>query len=284
VNSDDAPDIYLTTNPGPNDPTLRAFEQATGTLTVINPISGATDTIAQDMANTVEFNMLHMQTFDPLRTPSFTMFANPDYFITGSTACGTSTTPQTSCVTQQAGFAWNHGDVQPQITTTWLGIVGPGIDDEGVDSRTFSDHTDVRPTMLTLLGLKDDYTHDGRALVEKFDGFAGPSAVKRSDNFVALARALKQITAPVGPLALASLHASTVAMESGNAQDDSTYTSIENQLVSFTAQRDALVAQITPLLEAAEMDGTPIPEEVANSLIHQAAALLANVQAFANGL
>jgi len=284
VNSDDAPDIYLTTNPGPNDPTLRAFEQASGTLTVINPISGATDTIAQDMANTVEFNMLHMQTFDPLRTPSFTMFANPDYFITGSTACGTSTTPQTSCVTQQAGFAWNHGDVQPQITTTWLGIVGPGIDDEGVDSRTFSDHTDVRPTMLTLLGLKDDYTHDGRALVEKFDGFAGPSAVKRSDNFVALARALKQITAPVGPLALASLHASTVAMESGNAQDDSTYTSIENQLVSFTAQRDALVAQITPLLEAAEMDGTPIPEEVANSLIHQAAALLANVQAFANGL
>jgi hypothetical protein len=212
------------------------------------------------------------------------MFANPDYFITGSTACGTSTTPQTSCVTQQAGFAWNHGDVQPQITTTWLGIVGPGIDDEGVDSRTFSDHTDVRPTMLTLLGLKDDYTHDGRALVEKFDGFAGPFAVKRSDNFVALARALKQITAPVGPLALASLHASTVAMESGNAQDDSTYTSIENQLVSFTAQRDALVAQITPLLEAAEMDGTPIPEEVANSLIHQAAALLANVQAFANGL
>ena len=284
VNSDDAPDIYLTTNPGPNDPTLRAFEQASGTLTVINPISGATDTIAQDMANTVEFNMLHMQTFDPLRTPSFTMFANPDYFITGSTACGTSTTPQTSCVTQQAGFAWNHGDVQPQITTTWLGIVGPGIDDEGVDSRTFSDHTDVRPTMLTLLGLKDDYTHDGRALVEKFDGFAGPFAVKRSDNFVALARALKQITAPVGPLALASLHASTVAMESGNAQDDSTYTSIENQLVSFTAQRDALVAQITPLLEAAEMDGTPIPEEVANSLIHQAAALLANVQAFANGL
>jgi len=284
VNSDDAPDIYLTINPGPNDPSLRTFEQASGTLTVINPISGATDTIAQDMANTVEFNMLHMQTFDPLRTPSFTMFANPDYFITGSANCGTSTTPQTSCVTQQPGFAWNHGDVQPQITTTWLGIVGPGIDDEGVDSRTFSDHTDVRPTMLTLLGLKDDYSHDGRALVEKFDGWAQPSAVRKSDNFVALARALKQITAPVGPLGLASLHASTVAMESGNSMDDSTYTSIENQLVSFTAQRDALVAQITPLLEAAEMDGTPIPDMLANSLIRQANTLLSNVQAFANGL
>jgi hypothetical protein len=284
VNSDSAPHIYLTSNPGPNDPTLRAFEQASGTLTAINPISGATDTIAQSMANSVEFNMLHMQTSDPLRTPSFTIFANPDYFVTGSTACGTSTTPQTSCVTQQPGFAWNHGDVPPQITTTWLGMVGPGIDDEGLDKKTFSDHTDVRPTMLTLLGLKDDYSHDGRALVEKFDGWAQPSAVRNSDNFVALARALKQITAPVGPLGLASLHASTVALESGNAQDDSTYTSIENQLASFTAQRDALVAQILPLLEAAEMNGTSIPDSVAHSLIYQAANLLSSVQAYANGL
>ncbi len=284
VNSDSAPDIYLTSNPGPNDPTLRAFEQASGTLTAINPISGATDTIAQSMANSVEFNMLHMQTSDPLRTPSFTIFANPDYFVTGSTACGTSTTPQTSCVTQQPGFAWNHGDVSPQITTTWLGMVGPGIDDEGLDKKTFSDHTDVRPTMLTLLGLKDDYSHDGRALVEKFDGWAQPSGVRNSDNFVALARALKQITAPVGPLGLASLHASTVALESGNALDDSTYTSIENQLASFTAQRDALVAQILPLLEAAEMDDKPIPDNVAHSLVHQAANLLSSVQAYADGL
>jgi hypothetical protein len=284
VNSDSAPDIYLTSDPGPNDPTLRAFERASGTLTVINPISGATDTIAQSMANSVEFNMLHMQTFDPLRTPSFTIFANPDYFVTGSTTCGTSTTPQTSCVTQQPGFAWNHGDVPPQITTTWLGMVGPGIDDEGLDKTTFSDHTDVRPTMLTLVGLKDDYSHDGRALVEKFDGWAQTPAVRESDNFVALARALKQITAPVGPLGLASLHASTVALESGNAQDDSTYTSIENQLASFTAQRDALVAQILPLLEAAELNDAPIPDDVARSLIHQAANLLSSVQAYANGL
>jgi len=40
-------------------------------------------------------------------------------------------------------------------------------------------------------------------------------------------------------------------LASGNAQDDSTYTSIESQLASFTTQRDALVAQILPLLEAA---------------------------------
>jgi arylsulfatase A-like enzyme len=278
VNSDSAPDVYLTGNPGPNDPVLRTFEQASGTLTATNPISGATDTIAQQMANSVEFKMLHMLTSDPLRTPSFTIFANPDYFVSAaSPACTTAA----ACVTQQPGFAWNHGDVPPEITNTWLSIVGPGIDDEGVDKTTFSDHTDVRPTMLTLLGLKDDYSHDGRALVEKLEGWAQPSAVKRSDNFVALARALKQITAPVGPLGLATLHASTVALKS---TDDTTYTNIENQLTAFTAQRDALVAQILPLLEAAELDGTPIPEHVARNLIRQATNLLASVQAYANGL
>lgn len=281
VNSDAAPDIYLTNSPGPDDPALRAVERASGTLTATNPISGATDTIAQDMANSVEFKMLHMQTFDPLRTPSFTIFADPDYFVsTSSPACTTAA----ACVLQEPGFAWDHGDVQPEITNTWLSMVGPGIDDEGVDRKTFSDHTDVRPTLLTLVGLKDDYSHDGRALVEKFEGWAEPTAVKRSDNFVGLARALKQITAPVGPLGLASLHASTVAMESGSAGDDSKYTSIENQLASFTTQRDALVAQILPLLEAAELDGTPIPDNVARGLIRQAESLLSSVQAYANGL
>ena len=108
--------------------------------------------------------------------------------------------------------------------------------------------------------------------------------LKKGGNFVPLAQALKQITAPVGPLGLASLHASTVALEKGNAQDDSTYTGIENQLASFTAERDALVAQILPLLAAAEDDGTPIPDSAADSLIQQAANLLSRVQAYASGL
>jgi hypothetical protein len=228
--------------------------------------------------------MLHMLTFDPLRDPSFTIFGNPDYYVTGSAACGTSATPQTSCVTQTPGFAWNHGDVQPQITTTWLGVAGAGVDQAGLDNTTWSDHTDVRPMLLTLVGLKDDYQHEGRALVEKMSGWAQPSAVKQSANFVALAQILKQISAPVGPLGLASLHASTVALESGNAADDSTYASIENQLASYTAQRDALVAQIVPLLEAAQFNGKPIPDATAANLIQQGQNLLSSVQSYADGL
>jgi len=138
--------------------------------------------------------------------------------------------------------------------------------------------------LLTLLRLKDDYAHEGRALVEKISASAQPSAVQKSANFVALAQALKQINAAVGPLGLATLHASTVAMESGDSQDDTNYTSIENQLASYASQRDALVAQIEPLLEAAEFDGIPIPDSTAQSLIQQAQDLLSSVQAYAGGL
>ena len=283
VNSDDAPDIYLTGNPVPADPTLRAFERASGTLTAVNPISGATDIIAQDMANPAEFNILHMLTFDPLRTPSFTIFANPDYFVTGSTACGTSATPATACVAQVPGFAWNHGDEQKQITTTWLGLVGPGVEQKGVDSVTWSDHTDDRPTMLTLLGLTDDYQHEGRALVEDFKGWAQPHAVRESETFIRLARALKKIDAPLGPLGVASVHASTVALESNDA-GDARFTSIENQLASFAAQRDALVAKIISLLEEAQFDNKRIPEEKAERLIEEAHDLLSSVQSYSGSL
>src|SRR5262245_58281623 len=39
---------------------------------------------------------------------------------------------------------------------------------------TWTDHTNVRPTMLSLLGLHDDYVDDGRVLVEGLDPKATP--------------------------------------------------------------------------------------------------------------
>src|SRR5258708_36089579 len=116
-------------------------------------------------------------------------------------------------------------------------MAGPGVDQAGLDSTTWSDHTDIRPTTLALLGLKDDYQHEGRVLAEKLTGWAQPSAVKKSGNFVALAQALKQINAPVGPLGLASLHASTAALK-GNEPSDTKYTNIENQLDCYRQQPD----------------------------------------------
>jgi hypothetical protein len=276
VHSDSAPAVYITGNPLRTDPVTRTFERATGSLTAVNPITGSTDTITKFMADPVEQKLLHMITADPARTPTFLLFADPNYFL-----FATATNCNSPCVTEQPAFAWNHGDVQPDITTTWLGMVGPGVDQAGVDNTTWSDHTDIRPTMLVLLGLKDDYRHEGRALVEKLTGWAMPSAVRKSDSFVALAEALKQIDAPVGPLGLASLQASTVGLES-NELNDATYTSVENQLSSFTTQRDTLAQEMLPLLEGAEFNNQPFQDAQTNSLIQQAQDLLANVEAFAS--
>ena len=224
VHSDSAPAVYITGNPASNDQSVtRPFERATGKLTAVNPITGNTDTLTQYMADPVELKLLHMITADPARTPTFVMFADPNYFLfAGATNCSS------PCVVEQPGFAWNHGDVQSDITTTWLGMAGPGINQQGVDNSTWSDHTDIRPTMMLLLGLKDDYSHEGRALVEELQDSALPPAVQDSGSFVDLAVALKEINAPVGSLGLASLQASTAGLN-GSDTGDATYNYVEGQ-------------------------------------------------------
>ena len=36
-------------------------------------------------------------------------------------------------MTVNNGFAWDHGYYAPEIDNTWLGIVGPGVANKGVD-------------------------------------------------------------------------------------------------------------------------------------------------------
>ncbi|HEX9013581.1 MAG TPA: hypothetical protein VF813_08700, partial [Anaerolineaceae bacterium] len=276
VHSDSAPTIYITGNPARDATVTRAFARGLNTLTAVNPYTGSTDQVTQFQADAVGMKILHMITADPARTPTLVDFADPDYFLfAGAPNC---TSP---CVTVQAGFAWNHGDVAPDINTTWLGMVGPGVDQAGVNSTVWSDHTDVRPTVLSLAGLKDDYSHDGRVLTEVMQGWALPSAVKKSGSFVALAQAYKQIDAGVGEFALGSLRVSTRALGSGSGSDDSQYTSLENQLISLGSQRDTLASQISAALEGAEYNGTAIGDAQAQSLIAQANTLLASMSALA---
>ncbi|HEX9134227.1 MAG TPA: hypothetical protein VF844_18205 [Ktedonobacteraceae bacterium] len=280
VHSDSAPTVYITGNPARTDQTLtRPFERATGQLTAVNPMTGNTDTLTKYLADPVEMNLLHMITADPARTPTFTMFADPNYFLfAGSPNC---TSP---CVTQQPGFAWNHGTVSPDINTTWLGMVGPGVQHIGVNSSVWSDHTDIRPTIMELLGLKDDYSHDGRVLFEVLKKTALPPAVKlQLPALISLAQAYKQINAPVASFAQTTLGISTIALESGSSTDDSTYTQLENQLINMTITRNAIAAQMIATLEAAEFGGTSNASANAqvSSLITQANALLAHAKTLA---
>jgi hypothetical protein len=276
VHSDSAPTVYITGNPASDDPVTRDFERATARLTTTNFYSGQTESPTVAMADPVEMNLLHMITADPARTPTFVWFAKPDYFFfAGAPNCSS------PCVQEQFGFAWNHGDLAPEVTTTWLGLVGPGVQNLGVDSTTWSDHTDVRPTVLALTGLTDDYAHDGRALIEEFDGWAVPAAMRNGRGLLLqMAQLYKQINAPVGHLGLASLDVSTRALAS-DSPGDATYAALESQLSSINTQRDALAAQMIAVLENAEFNSQQIDKAQVRSLIAKADALLAKVDALA---
>jgi len=271
VHSDDAPTIYITSNPGRKDSSTRFFERALGNLTAVNPITGNTDPLTAFLADPVEMKLLHMVTDDPARTPTLVMFGDSNYFFfTGAQNCSS------PCVVESPAFAWNHGDVQSDIVTTWLGIVGPGVQARGVDADTWSDHTDIRPTMLMLANFKDDYLHDGRALVEDLDGSVLPPGLSNESAFLALSAVYKQINAPVAELGLDSLTISTKALES-NDKGDKTYVSLEQQLMKFTSRRNTLANQIKHLLENAEFKGKPLDDITVNDLINQANVLLTDV-------
>jgi hypothetical protein len=247
VHADSAPNFYLTGNPARDAAITRTFERGVASLTATNPITGKNEKLTNYLADPVEMKLLHMVTADPARTPTFTMFANPDYYLyTGAPNCNA------ACVAVEAAFAWNHGDVSPDINTTWLGMVGPGVQHLGVNKSIWADHTDTRPTMMELLGLKDDYQHDGRVLFELLTNKALPKEVREHLNYYEnIARVYKQINAPVGVLGLTSLAISTQALES-NAAGDSTYTKLETLLQGITTQRNLVAGKMISLLENAE--------------------------------
>lgn len=289
VHSDDAPTVYVNgTSAQPlrdqTDPVVRNLEREMSQLSWLNPYTGVVENnIMVALADHTGMKTLHILTADPFRTPTFTPFADPNWFFFATSA----PTPAT-CLTPAAcafiparsnsSFAWNHGDIQDEIASTWVGYVGHGIDSIGIDDDTWSDHADMRPTILELAGLKDDYVHDGRVISEILQGYAVPRALKKSASFVPLAL-YKQLNAPFGAFAMAALRSSSKALASNDA-NDSTYNSIEGQIQSLTTQRDALVAQMIGLLNGAEFNGQRFSDAQAQSLIAQGQALLNQ----ANGL
>lgn len=273
VHSDSAPTFYINGNPGQTDPITRQLERDIGALTAVNPITGKTDKIAQALADHTEQRFLHMITSDPNRTPNFVMFANDDYFnfASGTESCDEAP----ACITLEGhgGFAWNHGDYQEVITKTWLGMVGPGVRHEGATDAIFSDHTDTRPTMLSLVGLKDDYAHDGRVLFEMLDDNALPSRLDgQKDILTRLAHAYKNINAPVGKLGRLTFPISTAALNG----DDATYTRLETRLNKLTDERNTIAQKMITLLEGAVFENKAVNEREAALLILESDALIAS--------
>jgi hypothetical protein len=273
VETDSAPEFYVNGKPGPTDPAVRTLERDVSGLTAANPYTGTTQPITNYLADPTEEAILHMANADPARTPTFAMFARPDYFLsTGSPNC---TTP---CVTQNAGFAYNHGDYAAEIDTNFLGLAGPGVRHLGLDGSgpaegpnsagpdsgqitvpgehtrgTWVDETDIRPTIMYLAGLRDDYEHDGRVITQVLDH---PNHALRSPLVTALGACYKQLNSSVGDFGTDTLIASTRAMES-NSPGDLTYLSTDQALRNLEVSRDRLAQRIKDGLEAAAFGNVP---------------------------
>jgi hypothetical protein len=292
IETDTAPEFYLTGNPGANAPATRKVEHDVAGLTANNPYAGGTQKITNFLADPVEEGILHMVNADPARTPTFALFAKPDYFLfNGGTTCNG------SCVTINTGFAWDHGDYAAEINTNYLGLVGPGVQHRGLDgdqpgdgpnsagpnsgqievvnshtTGTWVDETDIRPTLMYLTGLKDDYTQDGRVITEVL---SQPNDALRGLN--QLGACYKQLNSSVGQFGAYTLQASTTAVES-TAAGDFLYKLTNIKLSVLEKARDLLAGQIKQALNAAAFGNRPDPlafvqQFACQALIGQAHAL-----------
>ena len=248
ISFDSAPSFYINGQPQAVDaggnvvlnPTLRAFEQAAANLMAFDPYIDPTQLtpVARYLVDAPTLRAIHMINADPQRTMSFVMFAQPDYFFQTFSPCPS---PSQGCLND--GFAWIHGDYSNDIGQTWLGMAGPGVKRGGIDHETWSDHTDIVPTMMHLLGLATDYQPDGRVIAQVLT-----RPIARGDDgesFTELGDVYKQLNAPYGAFARSLIIAST----SGIKADDTTYLKMERAIQSLATKRDALVQQMKDVLE-----------------------------------
>ena len=231
LESDSAPEFYVTGKPGPNVPQVRTLERDVAGLTAANPYTGTTQKIANYLADPAEMAILHMVNADPARTPTFAMFAKPDYFLSPPSS---SSPPCPPCVAVNSGFAYNHGDYAAEINTNYTAFAGPGVSHLGLDGTsaangpnsagpnsgqvevvnsgttgTWVDETDIRPTLIYLTGLKDDYEHDGRVITEIL---LHPNRALGAPGVASLGACYKQLNSSVGQFGASTLHAATAAV------------------------------------------------------------------------
>jgi hypothetical protein len=284
--------IYVHGQPAADDPTVRQLERDTAAMTGNNPFSGnSNEQITRYQAGAVEERILHMQTVDPLRMPTYTLFPMPDYFF------GTSG-PNVSVF---SNFAWDHGYYSPNIDITWSSLVGPGVANRGLDGPapangnepsdpnslhtvpeasqvgTWVEEADLRPTLLHLVGLTDDYASDGQVISQALANV--PSSLS---DVADVAAAYRQINSSVGAFATDTLIADSRALASGSAADDTQFTTTQAALLDLANRRDRLAADMKAVLAAAAAGQSPRTHGQIVSLLARARGLLADAQELAS--
>jgi len=275
--SDSSPALYVTGQPARDAAVTRSFDRSLSGIEVTNPITGRVEPMFNFLTDSVGMKLLHMVTADPNRTPTVVAWGKPDYFVdSGAADCPGG--PVVECPPSFGEDAWIHGTISAQINRTWLGLVGPGVRHVGRNETLWSDHADIRPTVLLLAGLRDDYQDAGCPLFELLTDRALPESLKdHSAEVLRLAQTFKRIDAPAGQLGLDGVRISTAALASGSASDDSRYAQLESQLSAITTQRDALAAKMNEMISAAAFRGRAIDEDQAEALVNQGRDLLDRV-------
>jgi hypothetical protein len=273
--------IYVHGNPAARNPTVRQLERDTSAMTADNPYSGATgEHIVKYQADRAEERILHMRTADRRRLPTYTMFPVPDYYFSTSGSPNVQIDPQ---------YAWNHGYYSPNIDVTWVAFTGPGVARRGVDgpgaaggneaqdpnstrtvpqaSRrgTWVEETDIRPTLLHLVGLRDDYQSDGAVV--------GAALQHRSRAILAVRRMLSnydQLNSAVGEFATETMIADSHASASGST----VYRTVYRKLRQLANARDTLATTMKQQLSAAATSGKAPRTRVRRAEIQRAQALL----------
>jgi hypothetical protein len=276
--------IYVHGQPAAADPAVRQLERDTAAMTANNPFSGVNgEQIAKYQAGALEQRILHMQTADPLRTPTYSIFPMPDYFF-GVTGANIAVNP---------AFAWDHGYYSPNIDITWAGIAGPGVAVRGVDGPgpaggneshdpnslhtvpeastvgTWVEEADLRPTLLHLAGLQDDYASDGRVISQ---ALAAPSG--SLTGTAGLAAAYQQLNSSVGAFATDTLIADSAALASGSAGDDTAYVNEQETLQHLATARDKLAAEMKVTLARAAAGIAPTKHTLSSELARAHALLV----------
>jgi predicted transcriptional regulator len=128
---------------------------------------------------------------------------------------------------------------------------------------TWVEEADIRPTMLYLLGLTDDYLSDGHVITQALTTVP-PALAATAD----LAKGYDQVNSSVGPFATDTLIADSKALASGSSSDDSVYAAEQQTLHQLADDRDQAVAKIKQTLADAAAGLIPNHGEIQSGQSH----------------
>ena len=215
VHSDDAPTVYITGNPGhdrSDDSHSSSVRRGQAQLARTRTRTRSRTTSWSRWRTQTEMKTLHMVTSDPVRTPTFTPFADPGLVLLRDRRGNCATPAECAFIPPRSSqsFAWNHGDIQDEIASTWVGMVGPGRQD-GIPTASTLDRSHRRSADDA-----DAARSEGRlpatmeGVVERTS--TGPcrrSCGQHKKTLLRLGAVYKQVKASFGSFAMDTLVAST---------------------------------------------------------------------------